>query len=795
MTDQTEIKRKHPYAQCEVCPLYKSGKFVKPEFNGHKDGTAKFAIVGEAPGATEVRKGKPFVGQSGFLLNETLKEAGLKRHDAVLTNACLCRPPSNATPSANAIAACKPALEYTIEQSAAPVVLALGNSAAASLLGKKDVKVTQDRVGPPKQVKGKSYKVIPSIHPAACLRVPNFFPLFLSDIKKINTPITIKWEPPKFKVFENETQARTAIRQLLDRTRADRLAVDLEVGEDKDVDYGHPNTLLAAGLGYEPGKVAVIGKQAFQSRLVRKELGNLLKEKKLTFQNSKYDLGVFYRMGYGTFTTEFDTMLASYTQNELKGVHALGYQGQEILGTPNWKEIIKRRGGFDKVSLPELYEYNAYDVAVTWDLEDHWREVMDEHGTNLHRFLCEASDRLFIMESDGIYIDQEELGHLSDTMKADLEELTWKLQDFVHDFPPVFWRNHGNSYRLLQKQGYNPNSTAQTKSFLEAMMQATLTTTDKEMLELLEDSKNKEVSKFASMMINHRKVAKLYGTYVKGIISRLDDDGMVRTSFNLIRAETGRLSSSNPNVQNVARESKYGNVRKIYAAREGKRIIYADYANLEGRVVCWLAQSESMRKHMLSGVKIHDVVATEVFGKSFDKEQYVLAKTVVHGVNYARTPEGIADGLNLPLREAKRVHDMYFDLFPEVKPWQESIKHKILHTDEVQTTMFGRKRRFGLITAENQEDVYKEGLAFEPQSIGSDICLKAGIKLHKMGVPTRIFIHDGIVAEVDDNDVPATSALMKQVMEETAAEYIDYIPFPVDVEVGANWGELYDPEK
>jgi len=320
----------------------------------------------------------------------------------------------------------------------------------------------------------------------------------------------------------------------------------------------------------------------------------------------------------------------------------------------------------------------------------------------------------------------------------------------------------------------------------EAMTGSTLTTTDAEMLEILANHKKKGVRELANKMLTFRKVGKMYGTYVKGTQIRLDDDGRIRTSYLLHGTETGRTSSRNPNVQNAPRQ---GGFRQVYSAEPGNKVIYGDYSNIEGRVVTVLSNSESMREYMVTGEKIHNVVAKAFYGDEFDKEQYTLAKSVVHGVNYARTPEGIAQGLGVSLSEASKVYNQYHRLFPEIKPWHNDVKRQVLETDEPLTTPWGRKRRFGLITRDNMEDVYKEALAFQPQSIASDICLTAAIRLKNMGYSVRIFIHDGILVECKEDEVEQTSQVMNEVMVQSGREYTDKVPFPVDLEVGNNWGD------
>lgn len=781
---------KHPKANCGECPLREKGAYVPPDFNGNMQ--ARYLLVGEAPGGTEAKRGKPFAGMSGKLLDATLKEQGIDKSEAVLTNIVLCRPPGNATPGPHEIKCCGPALQDTIETVQPEIVVAMGNTAASKFMG-KTTKITQDRVGPPKDT-GKGYKLIPTVHPAACLRNPNLFTLFAADIGKMKPQAQIKWEPPQYKAYDNEHKAIRVIQEL--QSRGNRLVIDLEVGEDKDDTYGHPNTLLACGIAYEAGKAVVIGERALQSARVREALSTLLREKDITCHNGKYDLGTLYRMGLGIFKLANDTMFKAYSLDEVPGTKGLKYQSQERLGCPDWDSEIKpyitgKDGSWHNIPKDILYKYNAYDCGATWDLEDHLDELMDEDDRRLHDFLVRASNQFMLIESDGIYIDQEALDELDITLQDDMKVTKADLMTMVEPMLDNF--DERIKGLITKNKGFNPNSPDQVKAAFQLMTGARLTTTDIDMLNLLLKNRKPGVKEFAGKMITWRKVAKLYGTYVKGIKERLDDDGRIRTSYLLHGTETGRTSSRNPNVQNTPRLSEYGNIamRRIYAAERGNKLIYADYGNIEGRIVGVLCGDKNLLEVLRDLDRdIHSEMAESIFGRNFTKEDRVAAKTVVHGKNYARTAHGIAEGLGIKVSIATKISNAYDRKYPGVAKWHEEIKHQVLRTEEPLITPYGRKRRFGLITRDNAEDVYKEALAFKPQSIGSDITLTAAVAMKEQGVPVRIFIHDGIVVEVPESDVPDTIELMRYEMDKAAKEFTEEVPFPVDINVGDNWAEI-----
>lgn len=780
--------QKHPLADCDNCPLQHSGKYVPTDYQGNT--TAEFILLGEAPGATEARKGKPFVGMAGQLLDATLSEVGVDKRKAVLTNTCLCHPPANETPTPAAVKACKPALNALISEVNPTYVVAMGNTAASAMLN-RSTKITKDRVGPPKSMK--NYAVIPTVHPAACLRNPNMFPMLAADLKKLNPQATKQWVPPVYKVYDDEISACRAIAQLRSTKSYDTLVVDLEVGEEKDDSFGHPNTLLAVGIAYKDNTAIVIGTTAVKSRAVRKALSDLFQNKKLVCHNGKYDLGVLYRMGFGTFTLWRDTMLMAYTLDEVPGTKGLKYLSKELLGAPDWDAEIKqyttgKDGSWSSIPKAILYKYNAYDVACTWDLLHLLAKQMDENDWKLHKFLCEASDQLMLIESEGIYIDQEELERLSVEMQIAIEDTKRELQEFAGEYINKFTDKQREL--VVKGGGFNPNSPLQVAGLLKAISGVTFTTTDAEQLTKL-TTKSGELGAFAKKMLYYRKITKLYGTYVKGTTERIDEDGRVRTSYLLHGTETGRLSARNPNVQNVPRTNEYGNIRKVYAASPGHSFVYADYSNIEGRVVAVLSGDETMIALMQDpDSDIHSTVAESIFGSTFTKAQRTIAKSVVHGANYARTAHGIAEGLGISVGDATKVYNGYHRLFRGIKPWHAAIKDQVLNTDEILMTSYGRKRRFALIIPDNAEDVYKEALAFQPQSIGSDICLSAAVQLKREGFAVRLLVHDGIGIEVPVDEVDVAIPRIRQVMMERARDFTTVVPFFVDIQVGSSWGEV-----
>src|SRR5216684_1439514 len=197
--EQLTSLRKHPLAKCEDCPLYAEGQFVPSD----GPAKAKLAIVGEAPGANEARIGRPFIGESGKLLDTILCHYQINRKEVLLSNACLCREANGATPSAKALQACRPRLLAELKDRNVEDVVALGNSSAQSILATK-VGITTLRIGQGRtnEIDLPDVRVVATFHPAACLRVPDFFPSLVSDFGKLKGFSGV-WYEPKWKAYDD----------------------------------------------------------------------------------------------------------------------------------------------------------------------------------------------------------------------------------------------------------------------------------------------------------------------------------------------------------------------------------------------------------------------------------------------------------------------------------------------------------------------------------------------------------------------------------------------------------------
>lgn len=709
------------------------------------------------------------MGPSGRLLDTVLEHHDIDRRTAYVDNVVACRPPSNRTPSKIEIQSCWPRAKAEIQARAPSTILCLGNTATQAVLATR-AGITTVRVGPPKTSPDfPGAAIVPTFHPAACLRSADSFPYLVTDVGKLKQPPST-WEPPKYKVFDDPAMAVKALEQI--HRGYDVLVVDIEAGFEKDTEFDHPDRfdMLCVGIGYAKGKVAVIGEVALRDPRVKGALGHLIRTKKWIAHNGKFDMAGLRRYAKGTLY--FDTMLASYLLDERRGTNGLKYLAVEYLGAPQYDDEIKRyvsKGeSYGVVPRDLLYKYNAYDVACTWDLYELYTRQLEEEGLReQHDFLVQASDMLMQCEIPGVKIDLEYLTYLTDHYLDRIKDLDKALSKWVD----------------------NPRSPKQVTEALLAMG-VKVTTTNKEMLNLLIEKVNPEGQTFAflDLMLQSRKETKLYGTYVKGVRKRLHA-GHVHPTFLIHGTTTGRLSCRNPNLQNVPRDSV---IKRMYIPEDGCVFVQGDYAQAELRVIATLAQDEYLRSVFNEGRDIHGEVAYRFFGAGWTKEQRVRAKAVVFGLAYGREAFSLAQEFKIPVREAQTYLDDFFSVIPDVVRWRESIKQRVLVDQDDLISPFGRHRRYWLITPDNQKDVLKEAYAFLPQATASDINLHAAIRLRRdHGLDVRILVHDSILVNCPEADATDVAALMANVMKQTAADtFSRYVPFEVDTAIGKNWGDL-----
>jgi DNA polymerase-1 len=772
--DKESHMKKFPF--CAGCPLESAPGPVLGE--GVPGG---LALVGEAPGREELQLGRPFVGRSGRLLRETLKQLG--NPEVYITNAVLCYPGKEAAPPSQAIKCCSQRFWDDLSKASPRALLLLGNSAIKATFPDERAGVLKLRGGLLKVPKLGVY-AIPTLHPSAVLRDPRQFRTFSRDVEKalrlLTTPPLLP-EPPKIQKVTTSSQLLSLVSAA--SARPGKYAVlDLETtGFDPFVDK-----ILRVGVMFSPETALIIYPSALTPFGVW-QLKALLENSQIFWVGHNGGLfdSKFLKHHYGIdWRPSFDTLLAHYTVDEESQSHSLKQLAVDYFNAPLYREVLVKHQQSSDVRFAELPDemldqYLAWDLLFTWMLVPILQREMESEGTTqVHdRLLVPASLALRDVELTGILIDREYLERLG----RDLEQSVSQKVDAIRrewGFPQ-----------------FNPNSPKQVAQLLYDYANLPAPpgrSTEKEYLEKLEHPLVKEI-------LEVRTIERLITTYVRGILQRLGPDGRIRTDFLLHRSSTGRLASSNPNLQNIP--VLYGpQVRDAFIASPGWRLVEVDYSQLELRVAAWYSGDEMLCEAYRTGQDIHTLVASEIYKKppeQVTKLERYMAKYVDFGILYGRGPKTLSEQIKCSVEEAAVYIERFFDRFHGIYRWLEEQRRLAIERGYVETPL-GRRRRFSLITEDNLVDVKHQAGNSPIQSLASDLCLSSLIRLHRRLDPqvARILltVHDSILLEVREGFLEEVIPIIVFEMTQNLPIEDRGVPFEIEIKTGQRWGSLKELE-
>jgi uracil-DNA glycosylase family 4 len=783
---------------------------------------ARLAIVGEAPGNVEIARGQPFVGPSGQLLNATLAHYGVTREEVLLTNATLCHyPQSFKKLPKEALEACNERLISEIHDSGAPTVIPMGNSAVTATFPKDESRkgITRLRAGRPKSSShfpGKS--VVPTFHPAACLRAQEKFPRMLTDIGKAVDAKNLPdgWYEPHILLFDDPEHGLLMLSELT-RIHGQPVVFDIETSREKDISFGnvHLNRMLCVGVGpVGTDDVYVFAESCFKSQEFRSAFKQFLLSVHFVAQNGKFDIGSLRAfLGFDAFesiTLAEDTMLQSYSLFEYAGVHGLEYMGMELLGTPDWKHDIDPylRGEdgkqpVDYANIPPhiLHRYNAFDVHATRLLFSYFSRHIETRGLeNGYRFTLRVSNMLSLVEPRGIGFDVSYSQEFSDRLSGERAEL--------ERFLPTVCDPETKSKALREPHKLNPDSPTQVTRYLGdhgVVVDSTEADVLKELLGKTDTEVPPEVKGTVRTILDIRGITKLDGTFVEGMRKRVTPDGTVNPSFLVHGTTSGRLSSRNPNSQNIPRSKDVK--RQFIATSENHTLVGVDMSQAELRVLTWLSRDENLRAIFNDPSRdLFVELCRKVFPLEFppeipdkvvkEHELRRLLKTMVYGISYGRTAQGIAGDpdFHMSVEEAQKYMDMFTDIIPGVMRFQQALIDEVLDESnkDVLWTPYGRRRQFFLITPQNIINIINEAKSFMPQSIASDIVLESAcILTEQYQVPIVNLVHDAIYANVRKDQANDVANLISRVMIETGERVTEnYVKFATDQKIGHSWADV-----
>jgi len=765
--------------KCEECSLS-----IRRMVPGYGPDKANVVIVGEAPGRMEVLEGRPFVGQSGKLLDAMLEGLGYHRKDVYTTNVCLCRPDENREPTDHEIMCCNERLYEEIKSREPKVVIAMGKTASRTLFTEKFEDATLlDTRGMFRFNSRLGCKVFSTFHPAYLLRSPDQFNVTMEDLETaLNPDIWDKTYNVEDVTYHVCTTALEAVKELEKHKDGEVAVIDVET----DGYNMNTNRLLCAGICFDGKHVIVIPEKVLYDPFFRWncKLGRF----RAVGHNIKFDAKFISKQLGVKINIYGDTMLQHYVQLETQGTHGLKNLLGRKFGVPDYKQEVfiylkKKSDSFRGVPPEILHKYVSRDAAFTrllWEVQSN--EIKGTSSEKVYETVMMPVERMLTeIEQIGIRVDPEYATAIHAKMSKVSNEIVKKIRDAA-GLPNL-----------------NPNSPKQVAHLLYeqlALPSRFKGSTRKEALQKLE-----HLHPIVSDLLALRRNNKLLNTYVDKVLRVKDENDMLYPDYRLHGTTSGRLSCRGGRkgsvdeqaggypIQTIPRE---GGIREMFIpTKEGNVFVMSDYNQAEVRMMAILSGDENLRKVLEGPLRLHKYYAIMKYGENYTKSEYIRAKAIVFGISYGRKARSVAEEFNITLVEAQGLIDDYFERFPKLKEWIDKV-HNDISNGVIPTSFFGRQRHFGLITDANRNEVMNEAVNFYCQGPASDVTILSAVKVcEELGPVVRALLHDSIMIEVPLEEYQEAACVLKDIMESTPHKCFDTkgILFPCDVHAATRWSD------
>lgn len=571
--------------------------------------------------------------------------------------------------------------------------------------------------------------------------------------------------------------------------------------------------LVGISLALAPGRAAYLplghrsagggdlfgGSERVEGQMARQEALDLLKplfedESVLKIlQNAKYDFKVLARHGLRLQGMD-DTMLLSSALNAGKHTHGMDMLSETYLGHAPIpiKQLLgsgKSAITFDQVDLAEAAKYAAEDADITLRLWQKFRPQL--HRTSVTR-VYETLERPLIpvladMELRGVLVDRDVLSRMSNAFAQKMAQLEEEIQELAgRPFNVASPKQLGEI--LFDELGLSGGVKGKTGAYSTGA-------------EVLEDLAS-EGHALPARVLDWRQLQKLKSTYTDALQDHINrDTGRVHTSYSLVGAVTGRLSSTDPNLQNIPVRTEEGRrIRAAFIAPEGKVLVSLDYSQIELRILAHMADIPALKQAFRDGHDIHAMTASEMFGVPLEGMDPMIrrqAKAINFGVIYGISGFGLARNLRIPRAEAQGFIDRYFERFPGIRAYMDKTVAEAKEKGYVET-LFGRRIHMPEINAKGPGAGFAKRAAINApiQGTAADIIRRAMIRMPEaiQDLPATMLlqVHDELLFEVEAHAVDETIRRVKAVMEGAAAPAIHLdVPLIVDAGQGANWSEAH----
>ncbi len=528
-------------------------------------------------------------------------------------------------------------------------------------------------------------------------------------------------------------------------------------------------------------------------------------KKEKALQNSKFDRQIFFNHGLDLKGVTFDTLLADYLLNNQEK-HGLSEISFRLFGfkPPSFKETVGKNKDFSFVDIDEASIYCGYDVFLTFKIVKIFKERFLKEKDELIKLFEEIElplePVLSQMEMNGITIDIPYLDKLSKELKSNLEDIESKVYELAEEtFNLSSPKQLGEI--LFEKLNLDKKKSRKTK---------TGWSTDAVVLERLVDE-----HEIIQHLIKHRTLSKLLSTYIDALPNLINEKtGRVHTNFNQAATATGRLSSSNPNLQNIPVRTEFSRrIRKAFLPEKNWKLLSADYSQIELRILAHLANEEILINAFHKNDDIHSLTARLIFEKEkISSDERRVGKTINFGVIYGMGIKKFARSTGVSTPEAKEFLLKYKERYSKIFKFLELQERLALSKGYVET-IFGRKREFkfdknglGRLKGKDPYEIDLQSArraGMEAQSLraaanapiqgsSADIIKIAMVQLNKkfieMNVAAKMLlqVHDELLFEVEPDSLEITTKLVKKTMEDCVKLNV---PLLVDIGIGDNWME------
>ncbi len=510
-------------------------------------------------------------------------------------------------------------------------------------------------------------------------------------------------------------------------------------------------------------------------------------------QNLKYDKHILANYGIELRGIEFDTLLESYVLNSVASRHdmdslAMHYLGKETIHYEDVAGKGSKQKTFDAVPLEEAAPYACEDADITLQLHHAlWPQLAAKPDL---KFIYHAIEKPLLpilaeIEYHGVLIDK-------DMLLAQSEEISIRLNELEQE---AFG---------LAGDHFNLNSPKQLQAILFEQMQLPIIEKTPKGAPSTSENVLHELAlnyPLPKVIIEHRSLSKLKSTYTDRLPEQISmKTGRVHTSYHQAIAATGRLSSSDPNLQNIPIRTEQGRrVRQAFIAPKGCVILAADYSQIELRIMAHLSQDKTLQSAFSHGLDVHRATAAEVFGVEFaavSPDQRRSAKAINFGLIYGMSAFGLAKQLGIERKEAEAYVELYFQRYPGVKAYMDNAR-QLAHDHGFVTTCFGRRLYLPEINAKaipRQKAAERTAINAPMQGTAADIIKLAMIhtqqRLQQEKHHTQMImqVHDELVFEVPENEIEQAKRLIQETMTEAAKLSVN---LEVAIGIGPNWDQAH----